>query len=355
MSIGFFAAVVALASVFASLCAGQTVNRVDLGRQGKNPDFSTMQHTRPIQTGIDLPATCQAGEMFFKSNATTPGGILYGCQSANTWSRLGIGECSILDGNLQCPGDIWSGSNGPAPGEIELFEDQTLGVDYVSIKAPDSVSSPYRLELPGNPPADQLLMFGTPVGGIATGSWIARPTKVSDSVFSPAAHRNGAAWVLGTNWSLPDTSAPTVTGTGTGTYRSGFLQFAAGSKQSALLQTTLPAQWNAGTVSASLVWMVNNGVTGGTVKWEAAAVCIPDGGSLSAPVFPTAQAVTVTVPFPADTTAKRITTTIGPLTLTGCQPNDLLYLLVDRDGATDTNTTAGNLFGVQLAVERVIQ
>jgi hypothetical protein len=353
MSIGFFAAGVALA--FASLCAGQVVNRVDLGRQGKNPDFSTMQHTRPLQTGIALPATCQAGEMFFKTNATTPGGILYGCQTTNTWSRLGIGECSILDGNLQCPGDIWSGSDGSAPGEIELFEDQTLGVDFISIKAPASLTTTYRLELPSTAPAGQLLSFGAPSGGISTGSWVARPTKVIDSVFRAAARRSGAAWVLDSGWSLPDSNAPTVTGTGTGLFRNGFLQFAAGSKQSILMQTALPSQWNAGPVSLRLVWMVNSGVTGGTVKWEASAVCAADGANLSSPVFPTAQSATVTVPFPADTNSRRITTTIGPLTLTGCQPNDLLYILIDRDGASDTNTTAGNLFGAQLEIEKVIQ
>lgn len=84
--------------------------RVDLGRQGGNVDFSAAPATRPAKTGTVLPATCEAGEIFFKLNAA-PGRNLYGCSAANQWTQLsgavesgcGLvgcegGECAIDSG-----------------------------------------------------------------------------------------------------------------------------------------------------------------------------------------------------------------------------------------------------------------
>jgi hypothetical protein len=74
--------------------AAQT--QIDLRTQAKNIDFSAANSTRPIKTGTVLPATCVAGNMFFKTDAQA-GENLYGCTAANTWSIQG----GIPSGNCQ--------------------------------------------------------------------------------------------------------------------------------------------------------------------------------------------------------------------------------------------------------------
>ena len=74
--------------------AAQT--QIDLRTQAKNIDFSAANSTRPIKTGTVLPATCVAGDMFFKTDAQA-GENLYGCTAANTWSIQG----GIPTGNCQ--------------------------------------------------------------------------------------------------------------------------------------------------------------------------------------------------------------------------------------------------------------
>jgi hypothetical protein len=59
--------------------------QVDLRTQSKSVDFSSIASTRPIQTGTTLPATCQTGQMFFKSDATA-GQNLYACTATNVWT-----------------------------------------------------------------------------------------------------------------------------------------------------------------------------------------------------------------------------------------------------------------------------
>ncbi len=62
--------------------AAQT--KVDLRTQSKGVDFSEAAATRPLKTGTTLPATCLAGEMFFKTDAT-PGSNIYGCTNDGVW------------------------------------------------------------------------------------------------------------------------------------------------------------------------------------------------------------------------------------------------------------------------------
>jgi hypothetical protein len=68
-------------------------NLVDLRTQTKNVDFSGAASTIPAKSGTTLPATCNAGEMFFNAN-NTPGQNLYTCAPANTWTLLGGGSSS---------------------------------------------------------------------------------------------------------------------------------------------------------------------------------------------------------------------------------------------------------------------
>jgi hypothetical protein len=65
--------------------SGQT--QVDLRKQVKNVDFSAAASTIPVKTGTFLPASCQTGEMYFKTNEPA-GANLFGCTSANTWTNL---------------------------------------------------------------------------------------------------------------------------------------------------------------------------------------------------------------------------------------------------------------------------
>lgn len=83
-----------LFSLFALLLAftgaGQGQTQVDLSTQAKLIDFSTAASTRPAKTGTVLPATCQIGELFFRTNATV-GQNLFGCVANNSWSVLSSG------------------------------------------------------------------------------------------------------------------------------------------------------------------------------------------------------------------------------------------------------------------------
>lgn len=63
-------------------------NLVDIKTQTKNVDFSGATATIPAKSGTALPATCNTGELYFKTD-NTPGQNLYGCAPANTWTLLG--------------------------------------------------------------------------------------------------------------------------------------------------------------------------------------------------------------------------------------------------------------------------
>jgi len=68
--------------------AAQT--RVDLKTQSANVDFQTAPYTKPLKSGVALPAACAQGEMFFVTSAA-PGTNLFGCTATNTWTAQGIG------------------------------------------------------------------------------------------------------------------------------------------------------------------------------------------------------------------------------------------------------------------------
>ena len=64
--------------------------QVDLRTQGKDVDFSGASFTRPVKTGVSLPATCGVGELFFLTSAAA-GSNVYACVTANTWALEGGG------------------------------------------------------------------------------------------------------------------------------------------------------------------------------------------------------------------------------------------------------------------------
>lgn len=79
----------------------QAQTTIHLPSQGRNFDFSAASATKPMKTGTALPASCTAGDMFFKTDAPS-GSNLYGCVAANTWS-------------LQSGGGSGSGTGSPNP------------------------------------------------------------------------------------------------------------------------------------------------------------------------------------------------------------------------------------------------
>ena len=74
---------------------GQT--RIDLQSQanGRGVDFSQSDTTKPVKTGVALPSTCSAGEMFLRLGAPA-GQSLYVCSPADTWSIQGGGVQTIF-------------------------------------------------------------------------------------------------------------------------------------------------------------------------------------------------------------------------------------------------------------------
>lgn len=100
-----------LLSLLAGTVFGQT--QVDLRTQTRDVDFSAAISTRPEKTGTVLPATCNAGELFFKTNAAS-GSNLYGCVATNTWAVLSGGSGT---GGGSGPG-VCSASNASAPNAL---------------------------------------------------------------------------------------------------------------------------------------------------------------------------------------------------------------------------------------------
>lgn len=80
---------VLLATLAGFICRAQT--QINLQMQTKNVDFSTAPSTKPFKVGTTLPASCNVGEAFFKTNAT-PGANWYGCVATNVWvAQAGTG------------------------------------------------------------------------------------------------------------------------------------------------------------------------------------------------------------------------------------------------------------------------
>ena len=103
---------------FSALAGAQTM--VDLGRQGRNVDFSSAASTKPSKTGVNLPPVCSTGETFFKTDALA-GQNLYGCTSANVWTLQGDG----------------GGSGGGASQAADLLDCKaTVSGAVATVKAP---------------------------------------------------------------------------------------------------------------------------------------------------------------------------------------------------------------------------
>ena len=101
--------------------SGQT--RVDMARQGKNPDFANAEKTRPFKAGTSLPARCEPGEVFFKTDEPASQAV-YVCGPENSWKVVGreLPVEEMTPGNVLVVGDTglqWKPPAGDVSGTIE--------------------------------------------------------------------------------------------------------------------------------------------------------------------------------------------------------------------------------------------
>jgi len=80
-----------LGLAIASAAEAQTL--LDLRTQSKSVDFSGASTTKPMKTGMVLPAACGVGEAFFETTAPA-GSNLYLCTSQNSWT-LQVGAAGL--------------------------------------------------------------------------------------------------------------------------------------------------------------------------------------------------------------------------------------------------------------------
>lgn len=134
-AIGFAAALAATAALSAQ-------TQVDLGNQGRNVDFRNAVATKPVKTGSSLPATCQAGELFFNT-AAGAGQNLYGCTTSGQWvvQSGGGGGAALPAGGVDGKALVWNGSEaawgastpGSGLAKLQVGTDQIWSVDSTQV------------------------------------------------------------------------------------------------------------------------------------------------------------------------------------------------------------------------------
>jgi hypothetical protein len=88
------AAALTIGSLFAQLSSPPPTT-INLGSQGRNPNFSSYPVTLPVTVGTSLPATCILGQLFFNT-AAAPGANLYGCIATNAWTLEGAAASAAV-------------------------------------------------------------------------------------------------------------------------------------------------------------------------------------------------------------------------------------------------------------------
>ena len=123
------------------------------------------------------------------------------------------------------------------------------------------------------------------------------------------------------------------------------------SVQGAKFYTTLPSDWDEGTISLDVWW--NSVSTTGNVAWRhAQTICFSPGDNEDGGSWNAADEVVDA----ADPEASDLNTALfGDLTTTGCVAGDLMAVVVHRDGTNDADDTLGasaSLVGAELTVGR---
>ncbi|MDW8130618.1 MAG: hypothetical protein RMI94_08715 [Bryobacterales bacterium] len=118
----------------------QAQTQLDLGRQGKNVDFSGAIKTKPLKSGTSLPAKCEPGEMFHKADA--PAGMnIFVCGPQDTWGMVGkeLPSAGMQAGRVLAAGQQsveWKALGGDAAGTIEALRVRGLQGRSVSEAMP---------------------------------------------------------------------------------------------------------------------------------------------------------------------------------------------------------------------------
>jgi hypothetical protein len=122
---------IALLPVAVALAAYGQTTQINLATQGKNIDFTGAPFTRPLKTGTALPATCSAGDLFFKIDAAA-GQNLYACTAVNTWipqtasTAAGLGDPGANGIVLRTGVNTTTAVGAPAGAIVGTSDTQTL-------------------------------------------------------------------------------------------------------------------------------------------------------------------------------------------------------------------------------------
>lgn len=152
--------------------------KVDLGRQGKNVDFSAAERVKLYPTGSQLPARCETGESFFLTVAGQ-GQQLHLCTSRDTWTPAGkelpgagVGPGRVLKAGESGP--EWVAVGGDATGSPEAIRVRGLQGRGVSASVPSDgdvliYNAAAGLWAPGVPagayqPGDGVVLAGNVIG-----------------------------------------------------------------------------------------------------------------------------------------------------------------------------------------------
>ena len=367
--------VLLLGLTVAITCAGQT--KIDLSHQGVKPDFSTLEHTRPIQVVGALPGTCQVGEFAYLSSAPA-GQNLYGCTASNTWSQQsgsggGIqgpgvstnntvvrwdgstgallkGSTVTMDdaGNTSFSGTI-STNDGTKPGCIVLQESAANGDNFRKLCAAAALTEDLQITLPsGNPSAGQVLSLSAPSSGISLASYKTLPGKVAREYIFRAGTQNSSGALVQGDLVSPSTGGAVLDAMGTNPWQVVRLAFPDSSTTSVAASLLLPGSWSGAPVSASIDFMMGSGASSSqAVRWRIATACLGAGAAYDPSFSTPANVDVVLTSATANVRSKAIFSTVP---VTGCAGDDLLAVVVDRDGgnAADTATATAYLTALKL-------
>ena len=151
-------------------------NLVDIRTQTKDVDFSGAASTIPAQTGTALPATCNTGAMFFKTN-NPAGQNLYSCAPANTWTLVAGSTNGTVSSATTGQFGFYSASGSTIVGHT-LTASDIPALNYQALltftgngaKTPSSTGTLLSNDCAKWDPNGNIIDAGSPCAGVITGS-----------------------------------------------------------------------------------------------------------------------------------------------------------------------------------------
>jgi len=375
--------------------------QVDLRTQSKSVDFAGASSTRPLKVGPGLPATCQPGEMYFRTDAPA-GSNLYGCTSSDVWSLEaggGGGGGSLPDmtnqANKVLATDgfvaLWRSITTGPTGALQVTHSAgDIALDIVTAVLPQKSAANTFTGLNTFTPGLQLGETATPAspadgrmwydastktfrcrqngttydcigsggGGMTPSSVDTLTNKTIDAEATgnvitlthymqfQAANCQGGTAALG--FATTASSAPAaacVSGTNT-VY--GVAQFADTATQSVQGNFALPPDWT-GNIDFDLRWRANT--TTGNVVWQIQTACAAE-GETGDPSWNSPQTITDA----SKSTAYQFNDAVlaGALTVTGCAAGEQLFFKFLRDPAhaSDNLSATAELLWIRFKLRR---